>query len=1567
MADSYRIRTELGVNKSINVQLDQDFEFLEILSLKIQQSEIYDRSCANYGVVVGRVTANNGLGIPNAKVSIFIPINDIDESNPIIQSIYPYKSPSDSNEDGYRYNLLPYEKSYAKHAATGTFPSLDDVLTDTNAIEIYDRYFRFTTKTNESGDFMIFGAPIGNQTVVMDVDLSDIGEFSLTPQDLIRMGIATPSQVGVGTFNTSNDLSSLPQIINIQKNINVNPLWGDPNVCQISITRVDFDLRDEANIDIQPTSVFMGSIFSSSDKQRVKTRGRIKSSLGNTCDLITGPGQILAIRQTMDQDEDGNPVLEVYKIEQGGNVIDQDGTWVIELPMNLEYIVTNEFGEKVISNDPTIGVPTKAKYRFKVRWQQPKQASLQTRRANYLVPNVREYGWSSPNNDPNTRNNKIPLLKSSYYFGLAWSGYTQGFTGQKKIQRLNDVINCEDTFYEFQYNRVYTVSSLIDHYQTGGKAQYIGIKQVNKDDCRGSIVRFPVNDGESDYNFAYFLYSYLLTLVGIIFLQFLPILHIVMLIFRIVIWTTCLICGISILGVRPFSFICRRLKINCTSNYYAIRLPMMSYPECNMCKCKPSVIESESPNENVQGVLSYLSLPQSYLSALEPAVVDRNIVESQDGAVCAQLFSEAIGGSNDVEPSLFKFKRPKSGRLKFAASDDYHIAYSDTLPIGERVNLFNSRKSYFDGLNKIGVTFSFPQNPGQIHYDNTITVLANNFYESGTLLTSVNPATSQDLNYLYTASTASAVTFGITGTTNSGPININVNYAINQKTNQTVTYSLPNGSNITRYAFPMDREYFQVVTAITVSDASKIWFTGNTQTFPNLLNTPSKVYLARKDFDLSEYVEREETYDFNPLQLFEDYENQYILILQRGVDPYSPLYTNVYQIGSIFGKSIPDITVTASTRLNIPIQKVNGPKSIQSMTQSEMGFSSYFFTAGSEFTAVSTTTLGYYSSLDFDTQTLAEFNYSGVKGLRSLTANAFYSQLPNSSKYDLGEDVTGASYMFTLDGQPWFTRDEFFGAEVSWDPDVLIYDYRSKTYTELLSLNPVKLNNKGLNVLRTDRLPSSDVLNGFSWTEGAVGILQQNNNFTFYVVGQTPLISGSIPTLSVDPADNTPDIDDLPGTNNVIDTFSCAKMVDLDCYKGTGSTFRVDTGCTKSDGVENGCYLFCRVPMIDLFKDFGNFQEYMLRLKVMIGVCGDVISESFTNNWINGTLYQFPIKVDTFYNFKNQPFATYANELIYYDVDTSNFYYRSSPYNINRNEFIGVNHNKSSRNQLNLQFPTTIINLGVKDEFYQEIIVNPEAKIYTVPFLDNTSYGETSDIINFYVISRLLSYNTLARLVAAFNLNPMFIFFLFRGGKIDGDLAQSLSINSEIGVVKFSAEAYSTNVPNPPAQIIDVGNYNIMAIWFSSSTEDLQLRDFVTPGAISFTTQNGTAVGNYVVGVKSQRVPFYQWGIATSKTIFGNGANDWYTDGKGIFSDKYQSLDRTKLLNPGYFQSTTTPSNFLSDRRGYIYSVDTTGQISKVKPFTNKFLVGAPFHFYFGISVGATAMDKFKSKYLGDE
>jgi hypothetical protein len=69
--------------------------------------------------------------------------------------------------------------------------------------------------------------------------------------------------------------------------------------------------------------------------------------------MITGPGQILSIRQTIALDNLSRPVLETFPLENGGNCIDDNGTWLIDLPMNLDYVYTSESGERLISTDPS--------------------------------------------------------------------------------------------------------------------------------------------------------------------------------------------------------------------------------------------------------------------------------------------------------------------------------------------------------------------------------------------------------------------------------------------------------------------------------------------------------------------------------------------------------------------------------------------------------------------------------------------------------------------------------------------------------------------------------------------------------------------------------------------------------------------------------------------------------------------------------------------------------------------------------------------------------------------------------------------------------------------------------------------------------------------------------------------------------------------------------------------------------------------------------------------------------------------------------------------------------------
>jgi hypothetical protein len=540
-------------------------------------------------------------------------------------------------------------------------------------------------------------------------------------------------------------------------------------------------------------------------------------------------------------------------------------------------------------------------------------------------------------------------------------------------------------------------------------------------------------------------------------------------------------------------------------------------------------------------------------------------------------------------------------------------------------------------------------------------------------------------------------------------------------------------------------------------------------------------------------------------------------------------------------------------------------------------------------------------------------------------------------------------------------------------PDELTFFYYDDIVMQYFSPvfynSEINISNKVNNILRTDRLPTSDGLNGSDWNSN-VGILQQNNFFRIYQINENEIIIPNTPTNN--DSDLVPvDIGGLPASLGVLESFNCENMVDLNCYEGFGDNFRVKPGCGDDDRVEGGCYKILSNPF-RVGRDIKTVTEWSFRFRFFYSLCRGVLSQTFTNNWVNGTLYAFPIQINNFYNRNNQVSkTTYPRNLIYFDTDTNNFYYRSSPYDVNSQSFIG----KSSAglvnplNVKNLLFPTTIIDLGMKDPRYGEITLEPYTKAYIVPNIPSTSYDDTSDLVNLYVMSRIADTSFINQI--AEGLSSL---FKRPGQRVGADLTQLMSINSEIGVIKFSPEYYEffPNQPNNPTRILGTESEPTIAVWFSSTTENLQTKDYLTPGVINFRPANSTQNFPFRYGIKSQRVPFYQWRTrpTTPARIFGNQYNNWVTDtengGNGIFSKYYQSLYREDVPPTSYFQSNTIPNTDIY-KRGYIFSTDNLGNYSPQGSLSQTFLVGAPFHFYFGVNVGFTAIDKFKAKYLADE
>lgn len=253
---SYRIRTNVDKDSVVSFSVDNTFDTLEILSLKIDQKNTYRLMGSDTGVIVGRVLANGGFGVPNVKVSVFIESDGNDNMQQRI--LYDYSSTKSADNNGVRYNLLPTEIDDECHQNIGTFPTKRTVLDNNTWIEVFDKYYKYTTRTNNSGDYMIYGVPTGEQTVHFDVDLSDIGILSQKPRDLIYKGYNATMFENMTRFKTDTNIDSLAQVISTDESVIVYPFWGDTtdNELSASITRCDFKI----NYKFEPTCVFMGSV-----------------------------------------------------------------------------------------------------------------------------------------------------------------------------------------------------------------------------------------------------------------------------------------------------------------------------------------------------------------------------------------------------------------------------------------------------------------------------------------------------------------------------------------------------------------------------------------------------------------------------------------------------------------------------------------------------------------------------------------------------------------------------------------------------------------------------------------------------------------------------------------------------------------------------------------------------------------------------------------------------------------------------------------------------------------------------------------------------------------------------------------------------------------------------------------------------------------------------------------------------------------------------------------------------------------------------------------------------------
>jgi hypothetical protein len=990
--------------------------------------------------------------------------------------------------------------------------------------------------------------------------------------------------------------------------------------------------------------------------------------------------------------------------------------------------------------------------------------------------------------------------------------------------------------------------------------------------------------------------------------------------------------------------------------------------------------------------------------------------------------------------------------------DQRFFGFPKSVPLSQRLNEFNTRDKYFNnGPNQIR-THVNPNlnNSTTIFTDQVLVVIMNSGASSaigtGGVCTFQDPTITngQVINRLINLTGATTNEFGnnaITGVTITGTTNVsNLQYANPAGGTSQTSFIISSpqvsqkpvlGNTLVEKSYlqySTDIEYFQLVTGLTVSQFTTL-AGNNPSLFPQSYLYHDLTYVI-PNCSLNGSITKTVPNIITKIGGYGDYE---ICIFVRGVDPSTATQTIKYDLSKIFGYTTNDtITVQGTYYLNIPIQPLSGIRPAEHDTVnnsvSTLYFPSFTFTPDSSmYTGFTSNLPYYYLNTDDNTGVANASGYSPLPGIfesNSLsTINSLEQTNPNSAALPLSTSTyaLGGTYirwdkpyvdqfvLYTSFGSPCdqnCQRKQYYNAPntgayfVTQSKLTALY---SSAYYRYTSLPGVNFSNSTRIVMRSDRLPTStSVQNGTNAQTGYA--LHQNDNFLYYTldgVQSPPSLSAGGDLVS------GASFDDDPETQSLTSTLTCEGMVPLECYSGSGSNVGVIPGnqCSIPENrMINGCYCLLNKKYV---KEYGLdarlFLEWKVRFTMNFAACRGVFGQVFQNNWINGTLYMFNFNKSLKLNpIPNDPY-NYCDDVIIFNELRNIFFYRSSPWNQSTQKFIGKNSPLPSPllpsfleefpglgyNKKQIQFPTTVVDLGPRDSFINEVCCSADESGFGSYYADqikSTSYQDNASIVQLGFLSRILNQGVRQRIIpissGSDNSEGKGIIQFFnsdRGGyRIDGDWAQMLSINSEWKVLPFITE----NIPG--SNYIYFGdNRNgvgslpsdeikpIMGLFFDVDNENQRYRKIMSPGIETYSFN--PLLEQKFAYPKSQNVPHYKWFIKTpplyngTPNIFGSEDNNWYTEpnySTGFFAKRYQDLD---------FTSPSQKYRTSLNETGYIFSTDSNGDPLPITPLNNinqgdpstnyqdSVVVGAPYHFYFGLNNGKTAINRFYKLYVATE
>ena len=220
----------------VNISLERSIDLIETLTIKNNVVGQWNQLDSPTGVVFGTLIANQKINDSNGN-PIKIPLRNVpilihNKQNASVATI----NPSNDNSRTAVNMVNNSKRDYYTNDFSWNFDkSILPTISTKNVTDVY----KYSTITNENGEFIITDVPTGIQTMILEIDLLKQG---LTPEEV---------ELNVSPYPKTQNLTpdQVPHLIYREVPIQVLPSWGTINT---GYTRVDMNL----NIDLRKWSTF---------------------------------------------------------------------------------------------------------------------------------------------------------------------------------------------------------------------------------------------------------------------------------------------------------------------------------------------------------------------------------------------------------------------------------------------------------------------------------------------------------------------------------------------------------------------------------------------------------------------------------------------------------------------------------------------------------------------------------------------------------------------------------------------------------------------------------------------------------------------------------------------------------------------------------------------------------------------------------------------------------------------------------------------------------------------------------------------------------------------------------------------------------------------------------------------------------------------------------------------------------------------------------------------------------------------------------------------------------------